>query len=243
MEEQIQSILQEAEVKIDNAQSLAASGEYDEALRIIDQAESAFESIQHITWLTFTRHEKLRILLERGSTGNTEKLVDEIKKGYHQTKNHKGLALLLIHESILFNLMEDYISAIANLRLAETLIVEKSMDTLKGYLYATIANNYIETQDFIRAIDSLEESIANYSTVSESGEKIWCFWRLAECYRNIYQFKEAEKCYMAAYKGYLHLNDMEAGKRVLIELRDWYIERQSGDKTSEIEEILTSLKE
>lgn len=241
MDNQTESVIIRAEKLYDQARQLALENDLDSALDYITKAESEFLSINHVKWLAFARHEKFRMLLENNQVEAARGLIDDIRLGYTKTGDYHGLALLLIHESYLLSNDKAYKEALSKLRIAEAIVKNHRLNGLSGYLQSSISINLMAMQNYCDAIQSLELAIVNYADDRHSIERNRCFWNLAVCYRNTYQFKEAEKYYNAAFKAYTQEGDNQACLEILNELKTLFARQDKKTWERQINERIQDL--
>lgn len=224
-------LLEKGQYLCDEAVNYARQGAHTTAMEYFDQAETCFEKINDFHWLTFLRHEKLQTIIALGKLEEAQSLTDEISTGYLETKNFRGLTLLLIHKANLLLELDDIDAALAQLRLAEGVAAKQSEQSSLGYVYSTMAGLYSEMQQYIQAIDVLAKVDGLYSEEENPAELAWCYHLNAFCHEQIFHIGDAEKLYEKSVALYLEEKQFDDGARVLDDLRKLY--QSSGDEQKE----------
>lgn len=212
-------VLEKGQYLCDEAVNYARQGAHSSAMEYFSQAETCFEKIQDYHWLTFLKHEKLQSLIALEKYDEALELSEEVSSGYLETKNYRGLTLLLIHKTNLFLDQGNIDSAMASLRLAEGVALKQNEKSSLGYVYSTLGGLYMDMKDYVLAIETLNSVSSYYSEEENPQETAWCWHLLGLCHEKIFHTQDAEKYYEKSSSLYLSINQYDSGATVMEDLR------------------------
>ena len=212
--------LAEGEKLCDLALEEAHHGHHLEALDLFNQAEQAFQSLNHAPWLTFIQHEKLSPLKSLNRQDDWLEATNLALSGYRELNNDKGLCLLLLfvaHQAQ--EAQEDHI-ALMRLQEAEAIAIAQGVTELIATIQARLAVQLLLSEDYAQAGKKLNAALDSFTP--EMGERYWVFEKLAFTYRALSLFPQAEEAYLNAIEGYLQLNEKEAARAAIEDLLSFY---------------------
>jgi len=229
--------LQSGEAYCDKALQLINASDLASALIYFDKAEELFLELDHPQWLTFTRHEKFRALVEGGQFEKAAALAPAIEAGYERLQDKRGLALFLIHRADLQRRQNAIPKALAWLRLAAALIAEKRLPEFEAYLRANLAVALMAQDSYYQAIENLQLVFADDSL------RPWYHEQLGICYQKIFRFADAEREFNLSFEAYRSSSQWSEALGVLEQLRTLHEGRQDQQAVQRLNDLSARIRQ
>ncbi|MDH5559455.1 MAG: tetratricopeptide repeat protein [Deltaproteobacteria bacterium] len=210
-------------------------GDFQAALDFLNQSDRAFKKIKDIHWITFLKHEKIRIFQRQEQQKKALKLSDEVIRGYQKTRNKNGLALFLTHLSMIYAELPDLYLGLKCLKTAETLALKTNPPKNLDYIYSNMAILYIHLGNYAEAIKNLKKAVDIHNRKDEYLGRGWCQMQIGICCQEIFLFEKTEQFFQQSYQSYLKANDPIKAQTPLNALKDLFIKTDQSDKLKRLQ--------
>lgn len=196
-----------AETQCEKALTLVRQGLFSKALAAFEIAEEACLKENNISWLNFTRHEKMHNLIQLGRYQDAIKLAKEIEKDYLKAGNYKSTVLLVTNVAECYFLENNFYQSLEWLQIAKILAETEKLSEIQTHVYSNLAKVWMELKHFYLAFDILNKAQA--SCKKGSAEWVWCVEHAGVCAGKLFKYKLAERNLAQAYQYYNKRNMFE----------------------------------
>ena len=131
---------------------------YPTGTQYLDRALAVFEEKEDLTWLTYTRHQKLNALRVMGKDEEAESLSEDVLDGYLKLDDAYGKALALSHAAESTARLGRRERAMSRLNLASAVTQGEKLRDLQAFILNQRARLYRENGNMVLAVRLYREA-------------------------------------------------------------------------------------